>query len=190
MLDYKTIKILKSIKKIFILVKNIIYYFWFFEISLRNSIDDYLKSKISHEWLNSDILHKDTLKRIDEAKQKILQRKEILGHDKIIAELPLGFWTSLFRKSYANLIRIKDIKGIFPNIPSKKQKLINRNILDKKLNHIRKFRNRIFHYERIINKLEYITMQDDIFELLLYFDEDIYSFAKELVGNKKERINE
>ncbi len=52
------------------------------------------------------------------------------------------------------MIRIKDIKHIFPNIPTREQKLINRDILDKKLNRIRKFRNRVFHYERIINKSE------------------------------------
>ncbi|MDQ7067344.1 MAG: hypothetical protein Q9M40_04815 [Sulfurimonas sp.] len=123
--------------------------------------------------------------KIVEAKKKILQRKEIVTYDKIIAELPFGFWTSLFRKSYTNLMRIKDIKNIFPNIPSKNQALINRRILDKKLNHIRKFRNRVFHYEPIINKLEYKNIEDDIFELLLYFDEDICDFAKELTANRK-----
>jgi hypothetical protein len=156
-----------------------------FEISLRNSINHYFSYKISRDWLDSNILHKDTKKRIDEAKKKILQRREIISFDKIIAELPLGFWTSLFRKSYSNLIRIKDIKYIFPNIPSKQQKIINRNILDKKLNYIRKFRNRVFHYERILNKVEYENIENDIFELLLYFDEDIYSFADELINNKK-----
>lgn len=152
-----------------------------FEVSLRNSIDNYFKHKISINWLESDILHQDTKKRVNEAKKKILQRRESITHDKIIAELQLGFWTSLFRKSYTNLIRIKDIRYIFPNMPTKQQKLINRNVLDKKLNHIRKFRNRVFHYEKIINKSEYTDIQNDIFELLLYFDEDIYSFTNELI---------
>lgn len=147
-----------------------------FEISLRNSIDNYFKQKISLNWLDSDILHNDTKQKIVEAKKKISIRRETITYDKIIAELPLGFWTSLFRKSYSNLIRIKDIKHIFPNIPPKQQKFINRNILDKKLNNIRKFRNRIFHYERIINKTEYNNMENDIFELLNYFDIDVYNF--------------
>ena len=156
-----------------------------FEISLRNSIDVYFKNKISNSWLDSDILHHDTIQRINEAKNKILQRKEKITYDKIIAELPFGFWTSLFRKSYTNLLRIKDIKFIFPNMVSKQQKLINRNILDKKLNNIRKFRNRIFHYEKIINKVEFENIENEIFELLLYFDKDIFNFAKELLNNKK-----
>ena len=159
-----------------------------FEVSLRNSIDNYFKQKISQDWLDSDILHRDTKQKISEAKTKILQRKEIITHDKLIAELSLGFWTSLFRKSYANLMRIKDIRKIFPNMPSKQEKIINRNILDKKLNHIRKFRNRVFHYEKIINKPEYLTMEGDILELLFYFDEDIYLFANELIRKEKLKI--
>jgi hypothetical protein len=155
-----------------------------FEISLRNSIDDYFKKKISRDWLSSDYLHNDTKKRVQEAKNKILRRREIVTHDKIIAELPFGFWTSLFRKSYSNLIRIQDINGIFPNMPRKNVKLINRNILDKKLNHIRKFRNRVFHYERIINKLEYKHIEQDIFELLEYFDVEISDFTKNIMYDK------
>lgn len=153
-----------------------------FEISLRNSIDNYFRKKISNDWLNSQILHHDTKQRIIESKNKIYQRKEKISHDKIIAELPFGFWTSLFRKSYSNLFRIKDIKNIFPNIPKKSEKLITRYILDKELNKIRKFRNRVFHYERIINKDESTNIKEDIYSLLIYFDEEIYLFAKELTN--------
>ena len=152
-----------------------------FEVSLRNSIDNYFKEKISSNWLESEILHFDTKQRIIESKNKIELRKEVLTHDKIISELSFGFWTSFFRKSYSNLIRIKDIKYIFPNIPKRSQKLITRQILDKELNKIRKFRNRVFHYEKIINKIEYTNMKDDISILLVYFDDEIHKFAKELI---------
>jgi hypothetical protein len=154
-----------------------------FEVSLRNSIDNHFREKISKEWLESEKLHQDTKQRIIESKNKIFQRKEEITHDKIIAELPFGFWTSLFRKSYSNLFRIKDIKYIFPNIPTKNAKLITRQIIDRELNKIRKFRNRVFHYERIINKSEYYNIKEDIYLLLSYFDSEIYIFAKELVND-------
>lgn len=153
-----------------------------FEISLRNSIDNYFKKTISKDWLESEKLHQDTKQRIIESKKKIYQRKEKVSHDKVIAELPFGFWTSLFRKSYSNLFRIKDIKHIFPNIPKRNQKLITRQVLDKELNKIRKFRNRVFHYEKIINKTEYENIKDDIYTLFVYFDNEVYEFAKELVN--------
>ena len=153
-----------------------------FEISLRNSIDNYFKEKISKDWMRSEILHNDTKQRILESKKKISQRKELVTQDKIVAELSFGFWTSLFRKSYSNLFRIKDIKHIFPNIPNQSIKFINRQILDKKLNKIRKFRNRVFHYEKIVTKTEYINIEGELFEFLKYFDDEIYKFAKELMN--------
>ncbi|MDM8567192.1 hypothetical protein QUF74_16270 [Candidatus Halobeggiatoa sp. HSG11] len=152
-----------------------------FEISLRNSINFYFCNKYSDKWLFiEDILHDDTKQKIKKAKTFLSRRNEKITHDKIVAELSFSFWTSLFRKSYDNMMRINDIKAIFPNIPLKKDKRINRSILDKKLNHIRKFRNRVFHYEKIINKVEFNNIEDEIYELLLYFDEEIYNFAKSL----------
>lgn len=62
-----------------------------FEISLRNSIDNYFRKKISTDWLNSQILHQDTKQRIIESKNKISQRKEKINHDKVVAELAFGF---------------------------------------------------------------------------------------------------
>ncbi len=159
-----------------------------FEISLRNSIDSYFKVKISNDWLDNSFLHVDTKQKIKEAKSKLLQRNELLSHDKIIAELSFGFWTSLFRKSYADMFRIKDIKTIFHNIPSKDKKIINRNILDKQLNHIRKFRNRVFHYEKIINNQNYLHIKDEINELLLYLDVEVSEFAKDMI-NKMDNEN-
>ncbi|MDF1881382.1 hypothetical protein JHD50_08735 [Sulfurimonas sp. MAG313] len=150
--------------------------------SLRNSIDFYFTQKISSDWLDSDVLHKDSQQKVQEAKNKILRRKESLTHDKVLAELSFGFWTSLFRKSYSNLFRVKDLQHIFPNLPSKNEQLINRNILDKKFNHIRKFRNRVFHYERILNKPEYKNIDKEIQELLVYFDIEVYRFAEEFLN--------
>jgi len=151
-----------------------------FEVSLKNSINNYFINKISTDWFDNETLHSDTKQKIQEARKKIVQRKEIATRDKIIAELSFGFWTSLFRKSYSNLLRFKDIKAIFPNLPNRNEKLINRNILDKELNEIRKFRNRIFHYERITNKPQYENMQVTIYQLLSYFDVEVYNFAKDM----------
>ncbi len=153
-----------------------------FEVSLRNSINFYFQTKYSNNWLldQTELLNDDAKKRVKEAKQNLEKRKEDITHDKIVAELAFGFWTSLFRKSYDNVMRIKDLKQIFPNLPPKKMKLINRNILYKKLNHIRIFRNRVFHYEKIIHKVKFNNIQEEIFELLHYFDKEIYDLARSL----------
>ncbi|MDF1875298.1 hypothetical protein JHD48_06095, partial [Sulfurimonas sp. SAG-AH-194-I05] len=38
------------------------------EVSLRNSINNYLIKKLSIDWLDNDILHKDTKQKVNEAK--------------------------------------------------------------------------------------------------------------------------
>jgi len=152
-----------------------------FEISLRNGIDFYFCYKHSNNWLmGTDILHKNQQLTIQEAKNKISQRKEDITHHKIIAELSFGFWTSLFNRFYHEIMRTGDIKGIFPNLPPRNQNFINRQELNKRLNKIRRFRNRVFHYEKVIDKPEFNNIQDEILTLLSYFDEEIYDFAKSL----------
>ena len=148
-----------------------------FEVSLRNSIDNYFKEKISSNWLESEILHFDTKQRIIESKNKIEQRKEILTHDKIISELSFGFWTALFQSVYDDKMRFNNLKHIFPNLPPKEKLPIDRKMVSTKLNHIRKFRNRIFHHENIL-KEEFKNIEDDIYEILSYFDNELVEFTK------------
>jgi hypothetical protein len=155
------------------------------EISLRNSINYYFKFKFGNDWNNHKFLHYDSLAKIKEVQKRIILSKKELTHEQIISELSFGFWSSLFRKSYTNKMRLTDLKYIFPNLPFKKDKLVTRDYINKKLNHIRKFRNRIFHYEKIINNVEYKNIKNDIFELLLYFHKDIYNLVNELISYKK-----
>ena len=54
---------------------------------------------------------------------------------------------------------------------------ITREYMNKKLNHIRKFRNRVFHYENIL-KEEFKNIEDDIYEILSYFDNELVEFTK------------
>ena len=151
------------------------------EVALRNSIDTFLSEKISDEWYREEnFLTKDSQKKVDDAIKLLVRRKEHTPKDKIIAELSFGFWVNLFKAPYAKNLRINDLKKIFPNLPSKHIKLINREYLFKRLNHIRKFRNRVFHYEKVLNKDTYNHIFEEIEELLVYFDKDLYNFIQKI----------
>ena len=108
------------------------------------------------------------------------KRRESTSREKIIAELSFGFWVNLFKKPYDKKLRIKDLKKVFPNLPSKQEKLMNREVIYRELNHIRNFRNRVFHYEKVINKDNYNTVLSEIEEILNYFDTELNTFAKRL----------
>ena len=149
------------------------------EISLKNSINDLLTDKLGENWLeNKDFLTNDSLRKIEEAKKILYKRAELISKSKIIAELSFGFWVNLFKKPYEMKLRTKDIQKIFTNLPPKKEKMINREVIYKELNHIRNFRNRVFHYEKVINKDNYNQIFDEIDEVLFYFDKELFDCVK------------
>ena len=148
------------------------------EIALRNAIDRFLTLKIGEHWYeDTSFLTKDSIRKVEEAKNVLQNRRESVSKNKIIAELSLGFWVNLFKKPYDKKLRINELKRIFPNLPSAKEKLINREVLYRELNHIRNFRNRVFHYEKVINKNNYNSVHDEIFEILSYFDSELKEFG-------------
>lgn len=72
------------------------------------------------------------------------------------------------------------LKKFFLIFQKKEEKLINREILFTKLNHIRNFRNRVFHYEKVLNKDNYNNINEEIFEIIRYFDDELYIYTKEM----------
>ena len=74
-------------------------------------------------------------------------------------------------------MRFNNLKHIFPNLPPKEKLPIDRKMVSTKLNHIRKFRNRIFHHENIL-KEEFKNIEDNIYETLSYFDNELVEFTK------------
>lgn len=155
------------------------------EVTLRNSINDLFERFYGRGWIinESQFLKRKELEKIYEAKTKLEMRKESLTKDKLVAELTFGFWTGLFQSPYQDKMRFNSLKQIFPNLPSKNQQPLDRKTLSSKLNHIREFRNRVFHHENI-NKSIYDTIENDIYEILRFFDNEIVEFVKALNSQK------
>ena len=121
-----------------------------FEIAFRNSIDKALRNFTgTSDWFEKVRLARECTKKIDAAKEKIQKRKKPISHDRIIAELTLGFWTSLFSKRYAQeKFQPYIIKHCFRNASKAERSAVS---LWNNLEKIRLLRNRVFHYERLIH---------------------------------------
>lgn len=151
------------------------------EVSLKNSINEHLTITVDKDWLHNDaFLTKDSRKKVEDAKYILYKRGEKITKSKIIAELSFGFWVNLFKKPYEMKLRTKDLSKIFPNLPNKKEKIINRDIIFQELNHIRNFRNRVFHYEKVLNKDNYNDIFNEIDEILCYFDKELLVFTQKV----------
>lgn len=148
------------------------------EIGLRNSLNIYFINRIGQNWLFNKAFIKPQLQvKIDLSKKILRQQNKEITQDNLIAELSFGFWILLLKKPYQEYMRYKDLKQIFPNINIEKDVLLNRHYFFTKINNIRLFRNKVFHFDKIINKKEFSNIKNDIYLILKYFDEELYGFA-------------
>lgn len=120
------------------------------EIGLRNRCDFALTMKFGTRWLEEDkVGFRDYQKaRILEAQAELAKHKKGRDHGRLVAELHFGFWTSLFNKDFERAWH-SILKHAFPYLPGPMR---TRARVAERLASIRKFRNRVFHHERIIHQ--------------------------------------
>ncbi len=140
------------------------------EIALRNSINHSFsvrfKTEIWFETLNYPAL----TDQVTIAKSNIVKNRQQLGCDKTVAELTFGFWTSLFDKQYARIFW-RPLMFAFKELENEQK---HRDKIAYKPNQVRKFRNRIFHYEPICTDLFFLkTNFDNIILILNLLDKDL-----------------
>lgn len=133
-----------------------------FEIVLRNALNEELITHFNDpEWLKnqrSGFMSDPSLNYINnqgrQASNDYLKKsvQKIINNNRggttqglIISDLTFGFWTELFEKTHFQILQGRPLQ-IFRYLPSG----MNRNQINKKLNGIRQFRNRISHHEAII----------------------------------------
>jgi len=148
------------------------------EVTLRNNFHNVFTQYFkTNKWYEiEDFLEVNELKKIESAKYKIRKSRKEVTASRVISELNFGFWTALFSTQYEQKIWIKYSKDIFPNIPNKNK---NRKLLSSKLNTIRYFRNRIFHFEPIFKNKNLNSVYTDILNMIKWLNLGIYSVTVE-----------
>ncbi|MBK7505432.1 MAG: Abi family protein [Bacteroidetes bacterium] len=147
------------------------------EIVLRNTIHNSFSIHFKNSNWYTLVNYPELQDQINIAKSKITASKNQITIDKLVSELTFGFWTSLFNKNYAKDYW-KPLMYAFPLL-DKQQK--HRNLIAFKLNNIRKFRNRIFHYEPICNDLNILSINHaNILEILQAINTDIVLWTKQI----------
>jgi len=120
-----------------------------FEIVLRNAISRELSILFGREDWYAAFATTPGLTNLNQyikqAIQQIAGRKELPTSSKVIAELTLGFWVSLFNVEYERILW-KNLRRVFPNMP---KTVRQRKHIAPPLNRFRSLRNRIFHHEPI-----------------------------------------
>ncbi len=148
-----------------------------FEVILRNAVHNSFKIHFNTEDWYSKIKYRDLEDQINVAKGKIKASHKSITTNKLVAELTLGFWTSLLNKQYARDYW-KPLMYAFPLLDKQDKQ---RDKIAFKLNQIRKFRNRIFHYEPICNDLDILAINHkNILQVLDWINSDIVTWTKQI----------
>ncbi|MEV9477600.1 hypothetical protein ACOTVS_11750 [Aliarcobacter butzleri] len=178
------------------------------EVTLRNAIYNsysnnkyftksffYLREEDTTKPYNREFHSYACWRMIGTVKHKLGKGGQTVTDGKIIAELNFGFWTTLFEeKVYKTKIWRKIFKDVFPYYP---HTLVIDNDIDNIsniLNDIRKFRNRIFHYEQIIMKSNLDKIHSDILNVISWINPSMYQLTKafdeySLMNQNKKFIN-
>lgn len=98
---------------------------------------------------------------------------------KVISELNFGFWTTLLmEKHYRIKLWRSLVRFVFPNYPFSSSQDKDIKLIAQKINNIRVFRNRIFHYEPIFNRSNLHKIHDDILEVLGWISPEIQKMSQ------------
>jgi hypothetical protein len=172
------------------------------EVVLRNHINDHLALFFSDtDWIinqKNGFMSDPSLEYFNKKKHKMVQnhflRKEVekaekqlkkkgvsITAGKIIAEQTFGFWSELFEKHYYRILKGRVIQ-IFSDLP----KGYGRKEINRELDGIRRFRNRINHNEPICFKgtlvdfTEAAEVYQSIINILQWIEVDLPRFFAEL----------
>ncbi len=165
------------------------------ETTLRNNIHSVLSEKLNNElWFeDSSFMNPQTLNKGDilKAREKI-DKSKTQTPGRIISELSFGFWSYLFGKYYEQKIWNRYIKLIFPNIP---KSMAQRRKLSERVNTIKNLRNKVFHFDTIINIKNLFEIHKQILEIIYWLNTDVYRLTTELdefeyIYNNEEKIIE
>ncbi len=120
----------------------------YFEIGLRNALHGHLAKDLGREdWWNAPdaTLHPEGVLLIEKCHRKIGNHMATPAPDRVVAELPLGFWVGLLGrgKSYDEQLWRRCLHRAFPGFRGVRRDLY------RSLDHARAFRNRIAHHEPV-----------------------------------------
>jgi hypothetical protein len=142
------------------------------EVALRNAMHRVLSASYGSMWFESVGLEGPQLEKVMVAKYEIGRDQRLLTPGAVIAELNLGFWTSLVSTRYEKQLWVPHLHRAFPyalRVTADKtappSSPISRAEIFDQLESVRNLRNRIAHHEPII-KLDLPRLYSRILEAL------------------------
>ncbi len=157
-----------------------------FEVALRNSVHRALSQHFETPyWFDTQGLYPappppETVpwqeKAVQAARNNLTQHNKPHDADRIVAELHLGFWNSLFNRPFAQRLWLPNqgalLGQVFPHATRSQQ--VPRHI-EKRITRIRLLRNRVMHYEPIWRRAHLADNHREILEALHWISPEMHA---------------
>ena len=133
------------------------------EVSLRNSIHDTASSHFGNEfWFTRHLVGREK-ETIDKIGYDFSRRNIEATPGRYVSECNFGFWVSLFKSEYEHKFWRVMTGDVFPHAPRRSR---TRSTIRRRLERIRRLRNRIFHFEPIWRLSDLGQQHSDILETI------------------------
>jgi len=154
------------------------------EVALRNS----LHAAVARAYTRADwydivppIMQPRQQNMITEVKAELIAAGKAITPGRVVAELPFGFWTSLFNVYYETKgqrdLRLwpRLLAAVFPHMPRRAR---TRRAVSRSLNNVRHLRNRVFHHEPIWNSARLQQQHEEILDIIHWASPDLHTVMR------------
>ena len=149
------------------------------EVLVRNAIHCHMRSAQTagglRSWLvDPDVLLPGELRTVSDAVARIRRLKRPVTEDRVVAGLPLSFWTRLLGTRYDELWK-STLHGAFPHGPALRREVAGR------LNRVSQLRNDVAHHKSLLG-VPVADRHRDLLELAAAVDPDAAEWIGGLSG--------
>jgi hypothetical protein len=140
------------------------------EVALRNNIHTAAERLYATpDWLTRQppLLHPSEQDQVVAAVGRLARSAKPVTSGRIMAELNLGFWTSLLDRRYEQRLWPQLLRYVFPNLPRRRR---TRHTMSARLSELRRLRNRVFHHEPIWHWQNLPQLHRDLLETIYWLD--------------------
>ena len=139
---------------------------------MRNRINTVLSTHFGDDWYDTLPLGALERQQIQKAKNSITKERKAISNARVIAAANFGLWVNLFNGPYEELWR-KCLRKAFAEHPH----TLERKRIRKDLAGIHRLRNRIAHYEPIID-LDTDALKRSIITMVQWMDASIVTYVQ------------
>ncbi|MGH2390669.1 MAG: hypothetical protein ACRDIE_20910 [Chloroflexota bacterium] len=150
------------------------------ELALRNSLHTIVARTYGRaDWYDDTpaILQARQQNMVADAKAKLQAAGKPFTAGRVVAELPFGFWTSLFNVYYETKgssdprLWPRLLIAVFPHMP---RRIRTRRTISRTFDSVRHLRNRVFHHEPVWNNTRLLQQHREVLEAIRWISPDLH----------------